>query len=545
MSEKLVKFIGRNIAISDQLPKYVDILEQFEGYENELYSIVAKQAKTGEFTGNVEQDFAEWKRPIEAIARNVINAGVEFGIYDLTVAELVDQNPGVTQLNAVCKNTMQGMIGNLLSTVNTTIEGLDQAERQAASHVTGSGVSIWTSSLGSALIYNALEMSTIKRQCNEADKEYRSAIIALCNSTANSQKQGEISVLTNTYYPGCNAAIPVIISHMLEAYLRKIGQSGQFDYSEVRRYDMAGSVEIIKNLNVVQNKQEVLVKAFEKCPYNPDVFKELIDIDEVDLTTFEIAKYLGQSAILLPYVKAYAEKKIKSNQDTTEAVKVWASFAGTDEKGIYIQIYSGPYTEAMNRYREVVNSIKNYEACIQWTINNIADKSSNLVGKKNEIIALVSEKVRGILNEESYNKLYGLGILESREFNLTGNEIAGYEEIMSDLSKKLVKMIMNIIASAEKRISELSSEVSRLTQDANSRYQEYRLLEINLQNRIDEFQKERNNCGIFAFSRKKALDQAIESAINDKNNKLNEIKKEFDSITQQRDYVLKKMEMLN
>ena len=178
----------------------------------------------------------------------------------------------------------------------------------------------------------------------------------------------------------------VIISYMLEIYLGKIGQTDQFDYADVRKYDMVSSAEIMKNLSVFPNKEEVLVKDFERCPYNQDIYKELIDIDKVDYSTFEIAKYLGQSAILFTFVKEYAEKNVKSGQDATGAIKIWASYVGTDEKDIYKQVYSQPYTIAMNGDRGIVRAINDSSACVHWTSNNIANKSSSLISKNHRFL---------------------------------------------------------------------------------------------------------------------------------------------------------------
>ena len=543
MSIKIVKFIGRDIEISDQLPRYVAFLEQFEGYGNELYAFVTKQAKEGKYTWGTEESFVEWRRPIQGIAEKVIKSGTDFGIYDLTIADLVDRNPGVSQLHDVCKETMEKLIDNLKKAFQDFRDGLERAERQADASITGSGVSIWTNSLSSALVFGALEMSTVKKQYNKADKEYRLAIDDLCRRNDDSHTQGEKRILTQIYYPGCNAAISVIISHMLKTYLTKVCQTSDFDYAEVQSYNMAESVEIVKNLSLVPDKEEVIVKAFERCPYNPDVFKGLIDIDLVDFDTFDVAKYLSQNTILLPFIIEYTKTKVRAGQDCTEAVRIWASFEGIDELEVYNLLFLKKFT-ILSRYGEVVNAIYDVKSSVKWITDHIADKSSDLISKKSTIPSVIEHYVKSILNNITFTKLRELGILKVQDFNLTGDETADYEAIIDDLSKKLSKRVIAIVANIEKKVSELSVEVSRLKSEENKLRHELLELENSLQNRIDDLQTKRNNCGLFDFSKKKELDQAIKTANEEKAETLTAKEKAIDSIVQKKKMVEERMEFV-
>ena len=542
MSDKHVRFLDRDFYISTQLPKFVEILEQFEGYSNELYEIVVSQAKTGNIT---DTEFGIWRPYIDSIAERVIQSIADYGIYDLTVADLVDRNPGVGQLKKTCENTFEELRNFLIASIDNYKNGLFNAERKATSNITGSGISIWTNSVSSALIYSALEMSTINKQFNEADRRFKAAINELNERSNDELEREQVRILTQIYYPGCNSAIQVIISYMLEEYLKRIDQTDYFDYEDVSKYDLAGSSEILKNIYLVPSIFEVIVKAFEKCPYNPDVYKTLIDVDHVDFETFEIAKYLHQNTILIPFIKELVEERIKNGKDITETIKVWASFEGIDEKSIYRQLYKQEYASVMNGYNGIVEAINNDDYCIRWIARKIANRSSVLIERKAQIPSLVKNAVNGTLEEGTFNKLVGLGVLEISEFDLTGNSTADYDSIINDLSDKLLAKVNIVLENAEKRVQEKQDYISSLTHEIENKNQEYKTIESAFQKRIDSLLAERKNCGPFAFSKKKELDSAIADACGEKDKKLAEIKRVIDSINQKREIIVRRMEALS
>lgn len=495
MTEKQINFLGREYTISTQLPLYVEILQQFEGYSNELYAIVINQVKNGDYTGNAEVDFIEWKEPIESIAKRVIQSAARFGVYDLTVTELVDRNPGVKQLNNVCKNTFEAIKESMLASLFDFEEGMYNSGRQASSNITGSGISIWTNSLSSALIYSALEMSTIKRQFNEADREFKTAMADLDKRTTNAQEREQARILMQIYYPGCNSAIPVIISYMLEQYLKRIGQTDKFDYEIASKYDLASSSEILKNIDLIPNNaDEVVIKAFEKCPYNPDVYKALIDIDEVDYETFETAKYLHQSIVLLPFIKEYVENRITQKLDPAEAIKIWASYVGMDEKEIFEQAYSDVKTTAMSQYKMIVNAVDDNSACKEWISKNIGKNYFALIAKKAQISAAVNSVIWNVLDVDTFNIMRKAGILETNEFNLTGNNSADFSTIMNDLSNKLTAKVLDIIETEEKKEEDRKKrEASILTSDNEAIAQERLSVDSNHQNGVGKEPKEQKS----------------------------------------------------
>lgn len=518
--EKRVCFLEREYLISKQLPKFISILEEFEGYTNLLLGKVVNQVQNGDWSGGADEDFIFWKEPIENIAKKIIKNAADEGVYDLTILNLVEDNPGYHKLHQVCKDTMEGMKNVLLKMLHETLEGYERAERQATSQITGSGVSIWTNSLSSVLLYSAMESSTIKRQCNQADKDFRNAIKDLNARTNSKQEREELRVKTEVYYPGCNEAIPALVSYMLNIYLDKLNQRGVFNYDEVRKYDLAASTEIMKNLQVVSQKEEVLHKAFEKCPYNPDIYKALIDLDLIDFNTFSIAKYLRQDKILLQFIKEYCEKGIDNTKDITEVVRVWAIFEDVEVKDILQKIYERYIKTAKSEYHSAVLAINNREQCAKWITMNITDKATDLINKKDSLEGIVEKLIYRILDKNVYNKLIEFELLDMTLFNLSNKETSDYEVIIGTLKDKLIKQINIVIEEMIVKRESINEQLISLEESISFKRLELSKLEQTFNEKIMSLQDERKQCGIFEFSKKKKLDTDIELMIKEKSNKI-------------------------
>ena len=214
LAEKSVLFLGKEYEISDQLTIFVPILQKFNGYMDALIEKLVAQMRDSDYSGGDKESFAYWSQPIDEIAKDIIRSAAEVGIYDLTKCELVDNNPGYKQLKKVCMDTFESIKEVAINSISEWREGYTAAYNEAASKITGSGVSIWTSSLGSALLYSAMEGNVLRRQAKQADEELSQAVKELNAKNQSEQASNELRIKATVYYPGCKYSIEVLISNI-------------------------------------------------------------------------------------------------------------------------------------------------------------------------------------------------------------------------------------------------------------------------------------------------------------------------------------------
>lgn len=331
MADVKLYFLGEEYTVPSELREFVGYLNDFDKIRNEVMALLTSQMRLQEYTGGADEDFVYFKTPLTKIGQNVIAMLAQKGIFDVTLDDVVYQNPGYIELHTVCQETIQGMANILLNAMQDWKAGYENAYSSAASNITGSGVSIWTNRLSSALIYSAMEASTLKKQSNKADKEYSMAMSLLSKRIDDSQKQQERNLLVNKYYPCAAEALNRFVSELMEFYISKLEQHGIFAYSLIKNYNLKRSTGILDNLNLVTDKKGILKQAFICCPYNPDIYKEVLDNGLADLRTFETAKYFSQDEILLEYVEEYCQQNYDNKDKITEVVKILALFKGADE----------------------------------------------------------------------------------------------------------------------------------------------------------------------------------------------------------------------
>lgn len=314
MAKVKVTFLNKEYMISDQIPLLVPILNDFDDYKDEIISLLLSQMNKNQYTGGADEDFAYWDKPIRSIAKKVIVAASHKGVFDLTEYDLVDQNSGYNELKTICKNTIKQIANSLAESIQEYINDVDAAYKDAASNITGSGVSIWTNSLSSALWYNFLEGNVLRKQAKEADRQYNEAIRNINSRNTSKQKANENRIKTEYYYPGCKLAIEKTIAIMMNVYLSSLNNNNIINCSELSAYDMKASSEIMKNLNIISQKEEVLGKAFEKCPYNQNIFVSAIDLRLLDDLSVDTLNYLNLSND----IETYLDDRIGNAQTMSE-----------------------------------------------------------------------------------------------------------------------------------------------------------------------------------------------------------------------------------
>lgn len=251
MSDVKVLFLSQEYNVPEELREFVGYLHYFEEIHSGLMPLLTSQIKKKEYSGGADNDFIYWKDPLSKAGERIISKLAEQNIYDVTIDDLVYKNKGYIQLHTVCKDTIQGMTNILLNAMQTWEQGYNSAYSSAASTITGSGVSIWTNRLSSVLIYSALEASTLKKQADKADAQYRAAMSSLSTRVTNQQEKAENELLVNKYYPGVAEALGLFVSEMMEYYVNKLEQKELFDYSQVKKYNLPRSSELIKNMPLV------------------------------------------------------------------------------------------------------------------------------------------------------------------------------------------------------------------------------------------------------------------------------------------------------
>lgn len=508
MSDVKVYFLNEEYSVPEELKEFISYLHYFENIHNELMPLLTSQMKKKEFSGGADEDFVYFKTPLSKAGEKVIAKLAEKNIFDVTLNDVVYSNKGYIKLYNVCKDTMQGMVNILMNAMQNWLDGYNNVYSSATSNITGSGVSIWTNSLSSALIYSALEASTIKKQTDKADIQYRAAMSSLNTNINDTQKKQETELLVNKYYPGVAESLGLYVSEMMEYYVSKLEQHGIFEYSRVKGYDLQRSSDLLKNITLVSDKAGLLKEAFTCCPYNPDIYNAAMENGLADIQTFETAKYFMQDDVLVDVIEKYAKDNVRNIDSVKVPVKVLALYKGQNESSIWKMLYSSEYLQFHRYYENLNSAIRNRSSLISWIKDNITDDAVKLCSMDNESISSKVKSILGkkVITDKQFSLFNDLGMIDK--------EVCVYQtdslnEINAEYANTVIEAINNFVPELQSNIDKYSVNADLAKQKYESSKRAYYTKLKVIQNKENDLKQQRAALGLFAFSKKKELDSKI------------------------------------
>lgn len=503
MADITVKFLGEEYSFPEELREYVVYCNEFEKINDRLSKelliimnkkIMADEEGESSAIGDIEQKL---KNKMRNEGKQVITMLAKHGILDVTESDVVDSNRGFTYYDEVYKNMMQDIQKNLADKLQRILDGWDDAQDAAYSQITGTGISMYSNSIIAHMTLAAFETSTIKKQCQQADKVYENAMNAL-ERNSNSEFERKNAEVMIKIYPEIANALGMFVSELMEIFLNKLQVNNIYDYSKAKPFDMKRSSELLNNISLVDDKKGVLVQAFRNCPYNPDVYAKALELGFADLDTFKTAKEFYQDSILLNVVEDYCKKNIKSDK-IADVISILAYYKDVEARDIWRSMYSKEINGIESKYFDLHTALKDNVHLCRWIKDNITNSTDTLLKKPiDEIMNNVTKNIDNIVSEKQYQKYISMDIISPDTLRLDDSQSTDRSGINAEIISKLMERIKEYITEATKRRD--------VYLDAQKKYDDG-IQKIN--DEISEMKQKLSKLGLFAFSKKKEMNAAI------------------------------------
>lgn len=263
------KVLDTQLEFHDDLKKYYELSCEFQTAHDKIYKVVKSNF-------NIKKEPAEIFQNIETAAKefigNLINRLSNYGVFDKTTSDYLNTNNGYLQLiNATtayyeyAKNTAEK---------NHAIAEASKESANASinSSISGLNFGIISSSIIDHAVYTAMNNAEIRKQSAAALERY-CAVCDVINANRDSKTSEEISTYYITQYvPTITAALSTLYGHLLSTYTTDLNTCGQLDLACLEHIDLQRSNEIVNNIDNIDNKQGVFLKAIELCPYNINAY---------------------------------------------------------------------------------------------------------------------------------------------------------------------------------------------------------------------------------------------------------------------------------
>lgn len=188
-----IHFLGNNYIFSDELITYVKYLKKFESYYEKAMEPLIQQMNKKESCSGAEVDFAYFRNPLKRIVEDIIKDLSSYGIFSVSIKDLLDNNIGYQKLWNVCSTCFEQIKDIYVNATLSFAQEYEDIYNSVTSQISGLDYSILTNSASALFTYGILESNAINKQIKRADKEYKSAISDLVKYNDDKIEQQRIS----------------------------------------------------------------------------------------------------------------------------------------------------------------------------------------------------------------------------------------------------------------------------------------------------------------------------------------------------------------
>ena len=464
---------------------------------NEALNLMKKYNRIGAMRAfeKMVDDTRHIQNIMTSIVKEIYGDLVKRKIYDVNEQELCERITSIKQVETVATKICEKIYAEALEIQSANQASRNYAYNSAASKITGSGVSIFTNSFTSLMMYSAIENNILKTQAQKADQEYEQALRKISVSSENKFTKLFADALYNQFLPALPDIFTEFNDELLQNYLFELSQHGQFDPDRIKKYSENKSCTMIENLKYADDKKGLIIQAFELCPFNFDIYAKLIELGYFNTETMKDAAKIFPKKEL----SCLIEDKINNNLDTIEIVKdyieVLAYYQNTDEMSILKKFYEGTINKIKNGFHEIYLLCVDSSRLSNWISDNISvdlDYVASL--SESEIIQIITVRIRNMVDEKQYEKLSAMGLIGAEDIKYRGSTKNTLEEIQAEYVNRIKILVCNYVKELAKK--------KAIYEDAYKKYNEG---EKARRNAIAEKNKELKKLGLLAFSKKKEI----------------------------------------
>lgn len=504
-------FLGYIYCYSQELFDLHAVYEDFSRQQANLFAILENVIRTKDRPGVHEgKESDEIVDAFHSSANHIVKSLCDKGIVSYTVSDFFDKNSAYSKYEKFAKDTLDAYLKILLNTLEDYMSNAMQARSSAVSTITGTGTGIITNSIASALLFDAMEYRAVNEQMASAEAMYKKKIRNINNQSDRRQAEMEQNYKFHTWLPSVQELIYEFVSYNLNLYLQILHETGQLKSDATAQIDTKRSTALLKNCSLTDNKQPVLVEAFQADPFNLEVYTTTFQLGFFTSVEYKTLELFGLSASFSKFLRAEKKKMVSPTSEVAleDRTAFLSRLYAIQERNLDLQSFIvgelEPYLATkINWYKTTILSP---EVRKKWVKENVA---YNL----NELGVLSSEEIE--------EKIKGKLPLEEKKSSM-GRLIE--ENLITD------KDLVAVREEAFKNYSDYCNEFQELYRNYKVLSDEYDAKAEPLKKQILNCEETLHKCGIFEFKKKRLLqDESLRlnkelDDLKPQANKINEIK---------------------
>lgn len=361
MDSLSVKFFDKEYTIPTDVVTYVGLVD----FTNKIRDSLVLSFKN-QVWPNVENLEAD-NFMVSVINQQVskfISKLLDNEIYDKTANDYLLTNKGYNLFLDTKEKILRQIISIRKEKLDVYRSGVQDAIYKKEASVTGLDFGILSGSFVNHMIYAYMDASKQTKQEQEALKVYNQEIAEL-DKVAQSYDQREQSYIFDNVIPAMNTIFTFFAYELLDKYVSDLIRVGKFDKEALNYINLERSNDLLKNLNLSNNKKSIIESAFVACPFNVAVYMQAMKYDLLDYDSFLTANTFKQSEEILSFLKdsigivSYP----KYTHPNIHSAKLLGRYTNKSVNDVLYQ-HTAYYADAVvSEYSNIIKTLKNSNYC--------------------------------------------------------------------------------------------------------------------------------------------------------------------------------------
>ena len=424
----IVKFFGNDYTIPDDILTYIDLVDFTNEIKSSLNSSFNRQIARD--VSILENDYFMVKEINDQVSKFIAKL-LENNIYDKTVNDYLRKSKGYDLFLSTKKKIIKQIIAIRQEKLDVYKSGVQDAIYKKEASITGLDFGIISGSFVNHMIYSYMDASKQTEQEKEALKVYNREIAEL-DKVAKSYDKQENYYITNNAIPAMNTVFTYFSFELLDNYVSDLIRVGKFEKAALAHIDLERSNDLLKNLDLANNKHAVIESAFSACPFNIAIYISAIKYELLDYESFQTAKVFKQDESILSSLKRELIDPNDSNKIyfDLKTIKLLALYTNSSLREV--SAYSADFI--VKSYSDAIELLTNKDKC-RMHFNKVSDsdiiKDDSLSKEKsNHIIDAIgsSNLWNKLTNDCGHNDLQDriLALLPDKLILTSRDEINAY-----------------------------------------------------------------------------------------------------------------------
>lgn len=391
---------NQTLIFNDTLKKYYQIKIAFDGDYDYIEEIINTHDRQ-----ELPEMFDSVNKKLQNIAKTIIQDLSNYGIYNITVEDLLYPNEGYVNAFNNLSSYLDVTKKILEKKSEITDSELEKAKLRAESHITGPNYSIVTNSIAAQALYGLEASNTIDRQKKSALKQYtrESAKIQSHLDSITDKKLDEI--FQNEFIPEFKSSLKKCVDLLFNSYIEKLAEVDQIESDCSNQMNYERSSSLLNNINVVDNKEKLLFEVAQLCPTNIDLYCIAFDHNLFTDDLLNLVNYFELSRKIIDSIIKSKNICISSQEENvidfcSNNLKYFEFFSKLEDKTIdsyKTQFTEDIYKNIQEKVKDACNILKNTEIDHDYELFNnlnLPENNSLLqhIETGNEILCLLKKE---------------------------------------------------------------------------------------------------------------------------------------------------------